>query len=217
MSVFNSVGTPLVVLMVILIIAGSIFGMAVSGADIFNPAQSAAEANRINSETEHQKEIYKQAERLMEEETNAQVAALQLDQTVAEQEAQVAIEYEKDYNEKKLAIVDMFIQSVDELLFILAIGLSIAFIVVAGLVFAPKAIVTLRKPSTNSAKVSVEVPIYPADPWKSKEFRKQMIKRARQNEGVLRAAKLNQQIMNQSFYKTGSKPKDDWNRLPWAN
>lgn len=214
MSVFNSVGTPLVVLMVILIVAGSIFGMSASGADIFNPAASAAEANRINVETDHQQAIFEQEQRLTEVQVNAEIEAIQREQEIAKQKAELALTYEQKVNEAKLAGYESFISLRNILIWALGIVASIGSLLAIGLTLGPKAILMLRAPilTTETAGIKNEVN---NDPWKSKEFRKQMVKRARATEAAMRLTKTNQQHIA-PFYDPSVVTKEGRNKLPLA-
>ena len=214
MSVFNSVGTPLVVLMVVLIIAGSIFGMAVSGADIFNPAQSAAEANRINVETDHQQAIFEQEQHLAEVQTNAQIEAIQREQEIAKQKAELALTYEQKVNEAKLAGYESFVSLRNILIWALGIVASIGSLLVLGLTLVPKAILMLRTPV--SATVNTGTKNEPNnDPWKSKEFRKQMVQQARTTEMVMRLAQSSPKHIA-PFYDPAIVTSKELEKMPWA-
>ena len=214
MSVFNSVGTPLVVLMVILIVAGSIFGMAVSGADIFNPAASAAEANRINVETNHQQAIFEQEQRLSEVQTTAQIEAIQREQEIAKQKAEMALIYEQKVNEAKLAGYESFISLRNILIWALGIVASIGSLLAIGLTLGPKAILMLRTPVSNIVDTGSKNEAY-NDPWKSKEFRKQMIQQARATEMVMRLAQPNPKHIS-PFYDPAVVTPKEMEKMPWA-
>lgn len=214
MSVFNSVGTPLVVLMVILIVAGSIFGMAVSGADIFNPAQSAAEANRINVETNHQQAIFEQEQRLSEVQTSAQIEAIQREQEIAQQKAELALTYEQKVNEAKLAGYESFVSIRNILLWVIGAVASIGSLLAIGLTLAPKAILTLRTSVSNTVETGSKNEAN-NDPWKSKEFRKQMIQQARATEMVMRLAQPNPKHIS-PFYDPAVVTPKEMEKMPWA-
>ncbi len=217
MSVFNSVGSPLVALMVILLIAGSIFGIAVSGADFFNPATSNAEADRIAAETNHQQALFEQTERLTNVQTDAQIEAIQRDQKIAEQQAQLSLSYEQQLSEKKLTAYESFIQIRNTLLWALGIAISSAIFLATGLILGPKALVALSTKNVQQApaKTNIQVSTLPVDLWKSDEFRKRMVKQAREKETALRQAKFNHQNI-QPFYNPANISQDQLNKLPWA-
>lgn len=214
MSVFNSVGTPLVVLMVILIVAGSIFGMAVSGADIFNPAASAAEANRINAETDHQQAIFEQEQRLSEVQTTAQIEAIQREQDIAQQKAELALTYEQKVNEAKLAGYESFVSIRNILLWVIGAVASIGSLLAIGLTLVPKAILTLRTSVSNTVETGSKNEVN-NDPWKSKEFRKQMIQQARATEMVMRLAQPNPKHIS-PFYDPAVVTPKEMEKMPWA-
>lgn len=214
MSVFNSVGTPLVVLMVILIVAGSIFGMAVSGADIFNPAASAAEANRINVETNHQQAIFEQEQRLSEVQTSAQIEAIQREQEIAQQKAELALTYEQKVNEAKLAGYESFVSIRNILLWVIGAVASIGSLLAIGLTLVPKAILTLRTSVSNTVETGSKNEAN-NDPWKSKEFRKQMIQQARATEMVMRLAQPNPKHIS-PFYDPAVVTPKEMEKMPWA-
>lgn len=214
MSVFNSVGTPLVVLMVILIVAGSIFGMAVSGADIFNPAASAAEANRINVETNHQQAIFEQEQRLSEVQTTAQIEAIQREQEIAQQKAELALNYEQKVNEAKLAGYESFVSIRNILLWVIGAVASIGSLLAIGLTLVPKAILTLRTSVSNTVETGSKNEAN-NDPWKSKEFRKQMIRQARATEMVMRLAQPNPKHIS-PFYDPAVVTPKEMEKMPWA-
>ncbi len=214
MSVFNSVGTPLVVLMVILIVAGSIFGMAVSGADIFNPAASAAEANRINVETDHQQAIFEQEQRLSEVQTTAQIESIQREQEIAQQKAELALTYEQKVNEAKLAGYESFVSIRNILLWVIGAVASIGSLLAIGLTLVPKAILTLRTSVSNTVETGSKNEAN-NDPWKSKEFRKQMIQQARATEMVMRLAQPNPKHIS-PFYDPAVVTPKEMEKMPWA-
>lgn len=214
MSVFNSVGTPLVVLMVILIVAGSIFGMAVSGADIFNPAASAAEANRINVETNHQQAIFEQEQRLSEVQTTAQIEAIQREQEIAQQKAELALTYEQKVNEAKLAGYESFVSIRNILLWVIGAVASIGSLLAIGLTLIPKAILALRTSVSNTVETGSKNEAN-NDPWKSKEFRKQMIQQARATEMVMRLAQPNPKHIS-PFYDPAVVTPKEMEKMPWA-
>lgn len=214
MSVFNSVGTPLVILMVILIVAGSIFGMAVSGADIFNPAASAAEANRINVETNHQQAIFEQEQRLSEVQTSAQIEAIQREQEIAQQKAELALTYEQKVNEAKLAGYESFVSIRNILLWVIGAVASIGSLLAIGLTLVPKAILTLRTSVSNTVETGSKNEAN-NDPWKSKEFRKQMIQQARATEMVMRLAQPNPKHIS-PFYDPAVVTPKEMEKMPWA-
>lgn len=218
MSVFNSVGTPLVVLMVILMIGGAIFGTAISDADYLNPATSNAEANQIIAETNHQQTVYRETERLAKAQTDAQIQAIELERQTAEQQAQIALEYERQHNEKKLVAYENFMQMVNMLIWAVGIAVGIAIVLVVGLKLGPIAIATFRmnKLQHNSMSTSnVQSFVPPLDPWESREFRKEMVKQARKNEMVLRQVKDNQ-VSIKPFSNPSNIGTDQWSNLPWA-
>lgn len=217
MSVFNSVGTPLVVLMVILIVVGSIFGMAISGADIFNPAQSAAEANRINVETNHQQAIFEQEQRLSEVQTNAQIEAIQREQEIAKQTAELSLNYEQQFNAARLAGYQSLIQMRNILLWIFGIATGIGTLLTLGFTLGPKAIVALRETTPNFKTLStpIQIATRSSDPWKSAEFRKHMVKQARAAEMAIRLDKTKEHHVA-PFYDPATVTHEEWNKLPWA-
>lgn len=80
MSVFNSIS---VAVLLVLLAAGLITGLSVSGVDILNPQTSAAEANRMDVETDHQEAMYEQQERLAQTQADAQIQTIQREQDMA--------------------------------------------------------------------------------------------------------------------------------------
>lgn len=213
MSVFNSVGTPLVVLMVILMIGASIFGMAISGADLFNPATSNAEANRMNAETENQQALFEQQQRIAEKQTDAQIAEIELGQQIAEQQAQQALDHEKQLNEKKTAAYEEFAQILNKMLWTLGIALSGAIVITPMLAVTSKTVVAMKTASVlNPAN---HFSNFPVDPWTSQEFRKRMIKQARENEVAIHQAKINQKGI-QPFNNPAVVSANQMEKMPWA-
>ena len=213
MSVFNSVGTPLVVLMVILMIGGSIFGMAISGADLFNPAASSAEANRMNAETENQQALFEQQQRVAEKQTDAQIAEIERSQQIAEQQAQQALDYEKQLNEKKALAYEEFAQILNKLLWTLGIALSGAIVISPVLAIASKTVVAMKTASVPNP--AIQFTNFPADPWVSREFRKRMIKQARETEVAIHQAMINQKGI-QPFNNPAVVSASQMEKMPWA-
>jgi len=231
MSVFNSVGTPLVVLMVILMVAGAVFGTAISDADYLNPTISSAEANRMDVETQNQQALFEQQQRIAEKQTDAQIAEIERGQQIAAQQAQLnlerqqqlneqaeqqsqqALDYEKRFNETKTAAYEEFTQILNKLLWALGIALSGAIVITPVLAVASKTVVAMRTlPVPNSA---VQIANFPANPWTSQEFRKRVIKRARENEIASRQAKINRQGI-QPFYDPAVVSANQMEKMPWA-
>jgi len=89
MSVFNSIS---VAVLIVLLAAGLITGLSISGVDILNPQTAKAEANRMIVETNHQATMYEQEERLAATETNARIQTIEREQDIAEAQAK----YEKE-------------------------------------------------------------------------------------------------------------------------
>jgi hypothetical protein len=203
--------------MIVLLIAGSIFGMSISGADVFNLATSKAEANRLDTETRHQQAIFEQTERLAEVQTNAQIEEIQSDQQVAKQQAQLSLDYEKQYNEIKLAAYKKFTQILGNLMWIFGIALSVGIVLALGLILIPRAISTLRNnnPQSITMDANTRISMLSAETWKSMDFRELMIKQARENEVAMRQAKINQQNIR-PFYDPENVGHDNWNELPLA-
>ncbi len=212
MPIFNSVSTPLVVLMVILLAAGAIFGTAISGADYLNPAASNAEARRINAETIHQQVLYQESERLAEAQTDAQIQALEQSVHSAEQEAELALEYQQLRNETQLSAYETLMNTINNMVWLLGIVSSIALILAVGLKLGLRIISAMRINNLGSQSPSKSKEVMPSiDPWQSREFRKRMVRQARQNEAMLRYMKINQLINNSS-----DMAKKQWNELPLA-
>jgi len=217
MSVFNSVGTPLVVLMVILMVGGAIFGTAVSGADYINPATSVAEANRTLVENNHQQAINQESERLIKVQTDAQIQTIEREQKAAEQQIEMNLDYQQQHNQKRLAIYEKFMNVLTSIVWVIGIAAGLVLVLIVGLSLGAKAIVTIRtsKLSQNSVDTTNSQSQVPSmDIWQSPEFRELMINNARNTEVAIRQAKLNPGV--QVPHDPASISREQWRKLPWA-
>lgn len=98
MSVFNSISNALVVLMVILMIAGGVLGMAVSDTDLFNPWTSKANASRIEVDTTHQQNLYIEEERRVQADNDFYIEQMQVELEKEKALADVEVESLKNQN-----------------------------------------------------------------------------------------------------------------------
>jgi len=217
MSVFNSVGTPLVILMVILLVAGAIFGTAISGSGYLNPATSNAQAVQMNAETVHQQAVFTQEERLAQAQTNAQIQTIDRQQKATEQQIVMNLNYEQQGNEKRLILYEKLMNVLINILWVIGIAAGLVLVLVVGLSLGSKAIVTIHasKKTRNSVDTTnTQSPVPSIDIWQMPEFREQMIKNARNNEAAIRQAMLNYGA--QPLHNPAAISKEEWKKLPWA-
>jgi hypothetical protein len=217
MSVFNSVGTPLVILMVILTVVGAIFGTAVSGADYLNPATSIAEANRMLVDNNHQLVINQESERLIRAETDAQINTIDREQKAAEQYIEMNLNYQQQYDQKRLVIYENFMNVLTNLVWVIGIAAGLVLVLVVGVFLAAKAMVTIRAskvPQNSVDPTNSQSQVPSMDVWQSPEFRELMIRNARNTEAAIRQVKLNQGV--RVPYDPASISKEHWEKLPWA-
>jgi hypothetical protein len=77
MSVFNSINVSV---LIVLLVAGLVVGLSVSGIDLLNPNTSAAEANLMSIEAAHKDALYKLEETKRTAQTDAELRQIQREQ-----------------------------------------------------------------------------------------------------------------------------------------
>src|SRR5258708_31776503 len=102
MSIFNSVGTPLVILIIVVMIGGAIFGTSVAHAGYLNPDTSRAESERISVDTVHAQAVYGEEERVLEAQTDAQIAKLNIDSSTYQEQTDLNLAHQKEMQKLEL-------------------------------------------------------------------------------------------------------------------
>jgi hypothetical protein len=220
MSVFNSVGTPLVILIVIIMVGAAIFGTSIAGADYLNPATSQAEAVQIIAETSHTQAVYEQEERVLKAQTESQIAKLNVDTNAYQEQVAQNLAHQKGMQLLELETHQRMAAAKEKFMIIIGYGLSFAMILAAILLAGARILRVIR--STKSKGPEKPQEISPTanhasaawDPWQLPQYKRQMIQRARENEKTylqaIKNGKLNAGSHNQPM--TG----DEYEKLPLA-
>lgn len=197
MSVFNSISVSV---LLVLLVAGLMMGLSVSGIDLLNPNTSAAEANRINVETAHQQATYELQEQLSRAQTEAEIQDIHRQQDLLDAQYKHDIQLlNQDLENRQTAFNTKMQVST-----MFGGALSIALIIATSLWVGSKALANLRSvPVTNQPKdkhippVEMIIPNQPEqefdEQWHNDEFRKAKIEKAREKERTERLQKLNEE------------------------
>lgn len=167
MSVNTSITGAVVVLVVLMLIAGAVLGLALSDTDVFNPYNGRAEANRMNVEAEYEAQVQTADLEYYRTERAAQAAA------VVEQYRQ-EVEFRRRQQEQELAN-QLDRQGLELALYklgvtvLLAVG-ALALLVVGG--GAAYYFVSLGRAAQHRRQ----------DPWRSPEWRRAMRQVGQYNE-----------------------------------
>ena len=220
MSVFNSVGTPLVVFMIIVMIGGAIFGISISGADYLNPAVSQAEASRIDIEGNHARAVYEQNERILKAQTEVDIAKINIDANAYQQQVAQNLAHQKEMQQLEWLSYQRMTAAKEQFMIIISYGLSFAVILTAILLAGAQILkAILSTQSKGSAKIhrishTAAHTSAPLDPWRLPQYRNQMIRQARENEQTfLQAIKDSKS----SFSSRGhAMTEDEYRKLPRA-
>lgn len=135
MSVFNSLNVSV---LIVLLVAGLVVGLSVSGIDLLNPNTSAAEANLMTIEAAHKDALYKLEESKRAAQTDAELRQIQREQELLD----ARYEYEKQRLTQDLAnrqrwtdaainLAVFFGRAFGLAIVLVALGTIIAFIVKA--------------------------------------------------------------------------------------
>ena len=188
MSIFNSVGTPLVVLMVILMVGGAIFGTAISDSGFLNPDTSRAEADRMNADTTHAQAVYEQEERILQAQTDAQIAKVSVDSNAYQEQVTQDLAHQKEMYQLEQSSYQRMAAAKENFMKIIGYSLSLAVTLAALLLGTSRILQVMRSTPSKSAETTRNMspavsrtPVAP-DPWRSLEYRAEMIKQARENE-----------------------------------
>lgn len=173
-----------------------LLGGDIKDATWFNPEIASAEANRINIESAHQQATYELQERLANAQTEAEIQRIQREQKL--QNAQ--FEHDIQALTQDLEHRDMAFKAWMTVAIIVGSALSIALIVGMILWVGSKALVNIRRANAIVQSASTLIPQInpiqsvperdPYDPWRSKKYRRAMIKAARYRECASRKAEL---------------------------
>lgn len=206
MSIFNLVGTPLVVLMVILMIGGAIFGTAVSDSGFLNPDTSRAEAERMNADTTHAQAVYEQEERVLQAQTDAQIAKVNVDSNAYQEQVTQDLAHQKEMYQLEQSSYQRMAVAKENFMMIIGYSLGIAVTLVSLLLGASRILQVMRSTPSKSAEATRNMssamnrtPVAP-DPLRSLEYRAEMIKQARENERAFRQAIKNSRMNSASSH-----------------
>lgn len=221
MSIFNSVGTPLVVLMIILMIGGAIFGTAVSDAGYLNPDTSKAKAERMNADTTHALAVYEQEERILQAQTDTQIAKLNTDSNAYQEQTAQNLAHQKEMQLLEWQSYQRMAAAKEQFVIIVGYGLNFGVILAAILLAGSRILLVMR--STKSQSLGRAQGISPAinpapaslEPWRLPEYKHQMIKQARENERAFLQA-IKDGKVNSSNHGKAIMTKEKYLNLPLA-
>lgn len=183
MSVFNSMS---VAVLIVLLTAGLITGLSVSGVDLLNPQTATAEANRMQVDTNHQEALYQQEERLNEKEIAAQIQTIDRQQGLADAEADHTKEMlaQNARNTERLAIVwSQFLDQMGK-----AVSISFAGMVI--LLAASRAIAYIKAAPTGSPNRAAAPASADSGSQRMRQYWRAKIDEARNQERIERQAEL---------------------------
>jgi hypothetical protein len=220
MSVFNSVGTPLVILVVIIMVGAAVFGISIADAESLNPSISLAKANQINAETEHAQAIYEQEEQVLKVQTGLEIIKSIVDANVYQQRAGQSLVHQKEMQQLELQSYQRVTAAKEQFMIIIGYGLSFAIVLAAILLAAGLILWVIGSTKSKSPEKTQEISTAPnntyapLDPWRLPQYKQQMINIARENEKVflqtIKAGKLNSSSRDQTMTK------DEYQNLPLA-
>lgn len=217
MSVFNSITVGA---LLVLLITGLFTGIFASGTDILNPQTSAAEANRMNMETNHKEAIYVQEERLKETETNAQIRTIEREQNAADATA--------NYNQSllNLNLQNKARWAATWLLIVTWVGGALSVSLVISTIFwmGSKAVANIKAVAVSPQSNSTDPVQSTNDPWQLDAYRKAKIAEARYREHSERQEEIIKEreeqielmIRMQSISDPASLGKTKYDNLPLA-
>jgi hypothetical protein len=186
MSVFNSLSVSV---LIVLLIAGLVTGLAVAGIDLFNPNTSAAEAYQKEIETKHQENLFELQEQLEQAKTEAEIAAIKSQQKNEQQRYEAELNYTEQMYTKKLAAFDRWLDVRDILLIVSGVAISGSLFVYVTV----KAVNNIFQPSPVMVKTTNSNE-KPEEYWtRHREMAREIEQLSRQNEILLkRMQKLTQ-------------------------
>jgi hypothetical protein len=220
MSVFNSVGTSLVVFLVIVMIGGAIFGVSIAGADSLNPAASQAEANRISIDASHAQAVYEQEERILKAETEMQISKLNIDSSAYQEQVAQNLAHQKEMQLLESHSYQRMAAAKEQFMIIVGYGLSFAIVLAAILLAAGRILQVIRSTKPQSPeKIQEKSPTAndisdPLNVWRLPQYRHQMIMQARENEKAHLQAIKDSKVNSSSHSQTATK--DGYQNLPLA-
>lgn len=175
MSVFNSISAGV---LIILLAAGLITGMALSGTDILNPQTSMAEANQMNVEAAHQQAIYAQEERLADTQTNAQIQTIVRQQSMADVQAA----YDREMLALRVRNRERTAAAWLQIAVWMGAAFSVSLVIATFLWVGSKAIANVKNgPASPVSGIGITQNNMP-DPWRSEEYRRARILEAKRRE-----------------------------------
>lgn len=183
MSVFHStISAALVVLVVILLLGGAVFGATASESDWLNPYTSQAEAEKLRAETRHQEAMDRIEEELANARKDAEIAKLRREQQLEQQR----YEAEKAYIEQHYALKMESERRWTETGIIAVLVLAVAIATVLIIRAIGTTLVQVRQASVAAARHPEGGPT----PAELAATRRQMREIARENERLARALQL---------------------------
>ena len=220
MSVFNSVGTPLVILVVIIMVGAAIFGISIADAESLNPSISQAKANQINAETEHTQAVYEQKEQVLKVQSGLDIIKSIVDANAYPEQVAQNLAHQSEMQQLEQQSYLRMTAAKEQFMIIIGYGLSFAIILAVILLAAGRILQVIRSTKSKSPEKTQEISgapnntYSPLDPWRSPQYKQQKIKKARETEKAflqaIKAGKLNSSGHDQTMTK------DEYKNLPLA-
>ena len=164
MIIRNSNLSAIVVVAIVVLIVGAMLGLALSGSELFNRSEAEAERNRMEVETEHLAEVY----------------------WLEEQRLAEANELEREHQRQKLELERLFLSIRNSVL----IGAAAVGLVIVALGAAMLLVKLGERWLVQAQQAAVAAPGPSEDLWKARAYRDARIEMARENERLLREARL---------------------------
>jgi len=179
MSVFNSVSSALVYLMLVLMIAGGVLGLAISDTDLFNPWTSKAEAERIGVDTSHQKNIHQEEERRLHADIDNYIEQKRVELEKEKALAKSDLEYQNQKNQIILNLLSVASEGISLAVGFLGVAVPVCLVVVS-IGFSIK----LTRLSHEEVFTDSDLNNTPnlIEDWKNPTYKQNRIAKAKKNE-----------------------------------
>jgi len=206
--------------MVIIMIGGAIFGTSIAGADYLNPATSQAEASRMSAETNHAQAVFEQEELILKAQTEMQVAKLNVDANAYQEQVAQNLAHQREMQLLEWQSYQRMTATKEQFMIIVGYGLSFAIILAAILLAAGRILQIIRSTKSRSPEKTQEIS-HPAnrasatlDSWRLPQYKRQMIKQARENEKAFLQAIKDSRLNSSGHRQTMTE--DEYQKLPLA-
>ncbi|MDL1944335.1 hypothetical protein FBQ99_18530 [Chloroflexi bacterium CFX2] len=208
------------------LIAGALMGLAFAGTDLFNPRTSAAEANRMNIDAQHQQAMYLLDEQLAAAKTEAEIKEIQ------RQQALLDAQYQHDIQalSQDLAHQDLAFRTWMMVLTILASAIALTLFLGTTIWVGSRAWAYVQSIQPKEVPMAKNVPPVeqwipnlaerePYDPWTDQNYRRRMKTAAKDQERKEREEQKEAELLATRMQYVSDPARvsgDQYNKLPRA-